>query len=120
MRPPREGMEGEGNVKEGAGGIAICRGLAVSDEPDESDKKATRDIRKTSRKQWGPRSQVSRRRCNQSHQMLQQRSDKEQKSAVLATGGPGDLCVCSPGTGSKDHRSYNCYPGCAHICMYAH
>lgn len=47
MRPPREGVEGEGNVKEGAGGIAICRGLAVS---DESDKKAARDIRKTSRK----------------------------------------------------------------------
>lgn len=110
MRPPRES---EGNVKEGAGDIAMCRRLAVS---DESDKKAARDIRKTSRKQWAPRSEVSRRRCNQSHQM----SDKEQKSAISASGGLGDLCVCSPGTGSKDHRSYNCYPGCAHICMYAH
>lgn len=38
MRPPREGLEGEKKAK-GAWGIAIGRGLAVSDEPDESHKK---------------------------------------------------------------------------------
>lgn len=32
-------MKGEKKVREGAGGIAICRGLAVSDEPEEADKK---------------------------------------------------------------------------------
>lgn len=96
-------------------------GLAVSDEPDELDKKELPErwesypggsgVLEAKLPEEGVINLII--SCNKG-----QIKGKSLLDWPLEV--PGDLCVYSLGTGSKVHRSYNCYPGCAHTRTYAY
>lgn len=85
----REGLEGEKKAKEGAGGIATGRGL--SDEPDI--RKSCRKVGRTSRRHWGPGSQVSRIKGDQSHQICNKSQIKGKRLLDWQVGIPV-TCAC--------------------------
>lgn len=93
----------------------------MSDEPDESGKK---ELLERWERHPGDDGVLEVKFLDEGVIYLMKCCNKAQKKGKSLLdwplGMPGDLCMCSPGTGSKDHRSYCCYPGCACTCMRAY